>query len=146
MGDSNQRMNLLACCLLILSILRRNKVEMYHKDTASTSIRSRDYLFFRYCPYAVRTFLQFFFRLQATPRPNKFPITRIKVMISWTAIDRFDRLSRLRAFPYWIAPKFTRLSRSSAQSSILSKRSRSSQSSGSFAIDRVAFPYDCPIL
>ena len=57
MGNANQRMNLLACCLLILSILRRNKVEMYHKDTASTSIRSREYLFFRYCPYAVRTFL-----------------------------------------------------------------------------------------
>ena len=40
--------------------------------------------------------------------------------------------------------KFTRSSRSSGQNSILSKRSRSSQSSGSFAIVWVAFPYDRP--
>ena len=41
-----------------------------------------------------------------------------------------------------IASKFTWLSRSSGYNSTLSKRSRSSQSSGSFVIVRVAFPHN----
>ena len=41
-------------------------------------------------------------------------------------------------------PKFTRSPRSSGQNSILSKRSRSSQSSRSFAIVWVTFPYNRP--
>ena len=51
----------------------------------------------------------------------------------------FDRLSRLRALPYDCFKIYTIVP---IMNSILSKRSRSSQSSGSFAIVWVAFPYD----
>ena len=52
----NQRVNLVACYLLILLILRRNKLEMFHEGTASRpELDGGDYLFFRYCPYAVQT-------------------------------------------------------------------------------------------
>ena len=112
MADSNQRANLVACCLLILSIPRRNKVEMFHKNTASTGIWSRNlmqgttflfrFFFSRYNAYRwyEHFCIFFFFSASAASRPNFFPINGIKVMISGTAIDCFDRLSRVRAFPY----------------------------------------------
>ena len=60
--------------------------------------------------------------------------------------DRDDHMETLprRSQTTRIASKFTRSSRSSGYNSILSMRSRSSQSSGSFAIVWVAFPYDRP--
>ena len=58
MEGFNKRANLVVCYLLILSILWPNKVEMFHEDTASHSeLDGRDYLFFTYCAYAVRTLI-----------------------------------------------------------------------------------------
>ena len=48
----------------------------------------------------VRTFLYYFFSTSAPLRPNLFSITRIKVRISGIVLDRPNRLSCLRAFPY----------------------------------------------
>lgn len=105
----NQRVNLVACYLLILLILRRNKLEVLHEDTASCQELDRgDYLLFRYCSCAVQTFLYFSFCFSGVPRPDDFStITEIKVMISGIAFDCFDHLSRLRAFQYMTASKFT---------------------------------------
>ena len=88
----NQRVNLVACYLLILSILRRNKLEMFHEDTASRQELDRgDYLLLRYCLFAVQTFLYFSFCFSDVPRPDHFSlITGIKVMISGIAFDSFE--------------------------------------------------------
>ena len=51
-----ERTSLLAIDLLIHSILQRNKLELFHEDTASRpELEGRDYLL-----YVVRTFLYFF--------------------------------------------------------------------------------------
>ena len=88
----NQRVNLVDCYLLILSILRRNKLEMFHEDTASRQELDRgDYLLLRYCPFTVQTFLYFSFCFSGVPRPDDFSlITGIKVMISGIAFDCFE--------------------------------------------------------
>ena len=44
----SQRVNLVACYLLILSILQRNKLEVFHEDKASSKELRGDYLLFRY--------------------------------------------------------------------------------------------------
>ena len=41
-----------------------------------------------------------FFSTSAAFRPNSFPITGVKVIKPGIALDRPDRLNRLRAFPY----------------------------------------------
>ena len=93
-ADFNKRVSLVALLyMVILSILRRNKLEMFHEDTTS------DFLFFRYGPYWCEHFC-IFLLASAASRPNFSPIIELKVMISGIAFDRFDRLSRLRAFPY----------------------------------------------
>ena len=88
----NQRVNLVACYLLILSILRRNKLEMFHEDTASRQeLDRRDHLLLRYCLFTVETFLYFSFCFSGVPRPDDFsPITGIKVMTSGKAFDCFE--------------------------------------------------------
>ena len=85
------------------------------------------------------TFL--YFSTSVASRPNLFSITGIIVMISRIAFHRPDRLSRLRAFPYdrfkiYAIVRIVRIELNSIQGI-----ERSSQSSGSFAIVRVAFPY-----
>ena len=65
-------------------------------------------------------------------------------MTSGIAFDRPDRLSRLRAFPYdrfkiYMIVPIVRIELNSIQAI-----ERSSQSSESFAIVWVAFPYDLP--
>ena len=67
-------------------------------------------------------------------------------MISGTAIDRFDRLSRLRAFRYDRFKIYSIVPIVSIELNSLQAIEVFPQSSGSFAIDRVAFPYDRPIL
>ena len=70
----NQRVNLVVCYLLILSILRRNKLEMFHEDTASHQELDRgDYLLLTYCTFAVQTFLYFSFCFSGVPRPDISP-------------------------------------------------------------------------
>ena len=86
----SQRVNLVACYLLILSILQRNKLEVFHEDKASSKELRGDYLLFRYWPCTVQTFLYFSFCFSGVPRPDDFsPITGIKVMISGIAFDCF---------------------------------------------------------
>lgn len=59
MADFNRTANLVACYLLIFSILWRRLTSFkFHEDTASRpELDGTDFLFFRYRPFAVRTFL-----------------------------------------------------------------------------------------
>ena len=118
MEGFNKRANLVACYLLILSILWPNKVEMLHEETASHSeLDGRDYLFFTYCAYAVRTLIFVFL-------PDY-----------WNKSDDF-----------WGSLRSSQSSESVSLWSIqnLHDRPYLSLSSGSIAIVRVAFPYDLP--
>ena len=63
MVDFNWRANLVACYLLFPSILWPiDKLEEFHEDIVSCSeLDVTDFLFFKYRPYVVRTFLYYFF-------------------------------------------------------------------------------------
>ena len=139
MMDFKRRANLEACYLSFLSILRRRQARRVPRRH---SITWRTWL--SLVSNSANTRCKHFciiFSTSAASRPNLFSITGIVVMISGIAFDRPDRLSRLRAFPcdrfkiYTIIPIVR-------ENSTLSKRSRSSQSSGSFVIVRVAFPHN----
>ena len=139
MMDFKRRANLESCYLSFLSILWRQarlRVPRRH------SITWRTWLSLDLNPANTRCeHFCIIFSTSAASRPNLFSITEIVVMISGIAFDRPDRLSHLRAFPcdrfkiYTIIPIVR-------ENSTLSKRSRSSQSSGSFVIVRVDFPHN----
>ena len=91
------------------------------------------------------TFLYYYyFFTSAVSKQNSFSITGIKVMISGIDFDRPNCLSCLRVFPYDRFKIFTVVPIVRDRTSSLSKGSRSSQSSGSFVITQVAFPYNRP--
>ena len=141
-----RRANLAPCYVLFLSILRRRKVRRVPRARRITS-RSWCHVLSlisnsAHTPGA--NIFVLFFSTSAPSRPNSFEITGIKVMISGIAFDRSDRLSPLRTFPYDRFKIYTivPIVRMDGWNSTLSKRSRSTQSTGSFAIVWVAFPYD----
>ena len=136
--------NLVPWYLLFLLILRHweaRRVPRRHSISSKTWCHGLSLISNN--PHTRCEHLCIIFSASAPSGPNLFSITGIKVMTSGIAFDRPDRLSRLRAFPcdrfkiYTIIPIVR-------ENSTLSKRSRSSQSSGSFAIVWVAFPYDRP--
>ena len=135
MADFNQRVGLLACYMVFPSILRRNKLEMFHEDTISgPELDGRDFLFLRHCPYGCEHFGIFSFGFscfQAELIPDY-----------WNKSDDF-----------WDSFRSFRSSQSSESVSISSLQNlhhrpdrpdRSSQSNESFAIVQVVFPYDRP--
>ena len=151
MVDFNRRVNLQACDLYFFSrFFGVDKLDKFHKFGRRTSPEI-DGTFFKYHPRGANIFV-FFPTLAITVRV-------IKVMNSGIAFDRLagshagvfrgasvgdyrssDRLRRLRSFPYdrfkiYTVVPIVRLE----LSYILSMRSRSSPSYGSFAIIWVVF-------
>ena len=129
-----RRVNLLPCYLLFRSILRREA----RRGSERYGITSRTWCHglslisntFLIAPIrGANVFILLIFFIEFSAIQAEF------ILDYWNKSERPDRPNRLRAFPYDRFSNFTR-------SSWLSRRSRSSPSSGSFAIVRVAFPYD----
>ena len=142
-----RKANLVPWYLLFLLILRHweaRRVPRRHSISSKTWCHGLSLISNN--PHTRCEHLCIIFSASAPSGPNLFSITGIKVMTSGIAFDRPDRLSRLRAFPYdrfkmYIHERPDRPDRTQLYPC---KRSRSSQSSGSFVIVWVAFPYDRP--
>ena len=72
------------CYVVFLSILRRRaeKLEEFREDIVSPRVDVTFLSNFKLRPYAVRTFLNYFFSTSAPSRPNLLSITGIKMMVS----------------------------------------------------------------
>ena len=72
------------CYVVFLSILRRRaeKLEEFREDIVSPRVDVTFFSNFKLRPYAVRTFLIYFFSTSAPSRPNLLSITGIKMMVS----------------------------------------------------------------
>ena len=103
----NQRVNLVACYLIILSILRRNKLEMFHEDTASRQELDRRLSPFEILPIHGTNIFVFFFLLQWCPEARRFlPDYWNKSDDLWESVrlfrnlhDRPDRQDRTHFYP-----------------------------------------------